>query len=321
MAIEIADLSTLYSANTTVDINQKAMMPGFFNQNWQSEIQGHNKVVIQDYEYNTAPSNRTRGADRIAAKESSAKQLVLEINHRAEQANSIDYEDVDEIPTDILSRVRQSQAATMAAGHPNSIDTILFTAFTGYTYSTAQTRTLGTATKDFIDFNEPYEGTGKGYRLVYDAIRAFELYLYRLNVLDPGMLIGGEVGSPWMIMSPELMDGFVAWMADNNYHWDSLTSASLVNSSVLGTERFRGRLRGIELYVTNNFPVPGDRQWKIYGGTNQCATYATKPPLVMIYPPDSPGLTAYEWELRQVVRYAEKEINPQLKFLVNIRQK
>ena len=51
MAIEIADLSTYYSAMTTVDINEKAVWPMLCNRSWEAELQGQNKVIIQDPTY------------------------------------------------------------------------------------------------------------------------------------------------------------------------------------------------------------------------------------------------------------------------------
>ena len=107
MAIEIADLSTYYSALTTVDVNETAVWPMLCNRMWEAELQGQNKVVIQDPAYNTSPAGRTRGADFTGTKkESSADQIELVVNHRSEQRNVLDYEDAEEAPIDWMNRIR-----------------------------------------------------------------------------------------------------------------------------------------------------------------------------------------------------------------------
>ena len=128
MTIQIADLSTYYSAMTTVDVNETAVWPMLCNRMWEAELQGQNKVVIQDPEYNTAPADRTRGSDfTTTKKESSSDQIELVINHRSEQRNVLDYEDSEEAPIDWMNRIRASQAIDLVVEGANSINSTVYT--------------------------------------------------------------------------------------------------------------------------------------------------------------------------------------------------
>ena len=135
MAVEIADLSTYYSAMTTVDVNEMAVWPMLCNRMWEAELQGQNKVVIQDPTYNTSPADRTRGSAYTTTKaESSSDQIELVVNHRSEQRNVLDYEDSEEAPIDWLNRIRASQAIDLVVDGPNSINSTVYADMTGSTF-------------------------------------------------------------------------------------------------------------------------------------------------------------------------------------------
>ena len=109
MTLTVSDLSTYYSAMTTTELWEQALWPSLCNRMWEGELQGQNKVVIQDPSYNTEPRSRNRGDDfRATSDEVEADQITLTINHRAEQNTKIDREDVDESPIDWLSRIAAS---------------------------------------------------------------------------------------------------------------------------------------------------------------------------------------------------------------------
>ena len=314
MAIEVADLGVEYSGMTTVDINQGSLWPNMFNRNWQAALMGVNKVVIQNPTYNTDPADRTREANFIKTpKEGSATQIELTVNVRREQANTFDYEDVEEAPIDWLNRTRMSQAATMAAGNAQSIDTAIFSAFSSLTFGAAQQFSLGKAGTDFIATAAPHVGSGKGYGLVKDAIRAFSLYMFRNNAIQPGQLIGGTVGTPFMVMQPELLIGFSDWLVDQGYSWDTLTQSGLVGNSVLGRGAYRGTLHGVELYSSNTMAVPAtNKNWVFYGATDQVMTVAQKPTFTQIISPME-NQKGPKWLLRTITRWGSVEINPVLK--------
>lgn len=318
MAIEKADLEIGYSELQIVDINQSSTWPMLMDRSYESQLQGKDEVVIQKYDYNTDPENRNRGDSFDTPKESSATQLRLTVNNRMEQANSVDYEDLEEVPVDLLNPLRASQMATMAAGATNSIDRKLHAAFTGSNF-TGQTATFGAAGTDFIARTGAYEGTGRGYGLVHDCIRHFFTYLQRQNAYDGTFIGGNGVGRPWVKFHPELHAGYSNWLAEHGFHWDTLTSAALVQGSVLSGETFGGRILGIDIYVSNNYTVPpANGMWTFHAGTTQCWTLAFKAPYVRVLSPmenqDGP-----EWVLRQIVRMADLELNPTLKHEYKIR--
>ena len=318
MAIEVADLSTYYSAMTTVDVREVAVWPMLCNRNWEAELQGQDKVVIQDPTYNTEPANRTRGADFTATKnESSSDQIVLTVNHRNEQRNVLDYEDAEETPIDWLNRIRLSQAIDMATGGANSINTTVYNDMTGSTFPAAQKRTLGTAGTDFIDSDNPYVGTGRGYGLVHDAITAWDLYMQRANLR--GTTIGGSVGESCMVMSPELFSGYRGWTIEQGYQWDTLTASVLGAGGVLTGERYVGSIFGIKFITSNRYPVPtGNAMWRIHAFTTGCFTFAMKSPLVQILSPQINQTGPY-WDMKQLGRWATKEINDTFKYEFLVR--
>ena len=318
MAIEIADLSTYYSAMTTVDLRELAVWPALCNRNWEAELQGQNKVVIQDPTYNTDPATRTRGADFTSTKkESSSDQLTLQVNNRNEQRNVLDYEDAEEAPIDWLNRIRMSQAIDMATANTNSVNTSVYAAMTGSTFSGAQDQTLGTATSDFIDNDAPYNGTGRGYGLIHDAIGRWDLYMQRANMR--GTTIGGAVGETTIVMPPELFVGYRQWTVEQGYQWDALTSSVLSSGGVLTGERFVGSMFGIRFVTSNRYSEPvGNAMWRIHAFTTGCFTFAMKSPFVQILSPTTNQTGPY-WDLKQIGRWAILEINPTFKSVYKIR--
>ena len=320
MAIEIADLSTYYSAMTTVDINEKAVWPMLCNRSWEAELQGQNKVIIQDPSYNTSPATRTRGADFTSTKaESSSDQIEFTITNRSEQRNILDYEDSEEAPIDWLNRIRASQAIDLIVDGANSINSTVYAAMTGATYTASQKATFGTAGTDFIDDSGPYAGTGRGYGLIHDALTAWDLYLQRQNIHD-GSTIGGGVGEFCVVMHPELFSGYRSWLAENGYQWDTLTSSVLGSGGVLSGERFMGSIFGLKFITSNRYAVPtGNALWKFHAFTTNCFTFAMKSPLVQILSPTTNQTGPY-WDMKQISRWGIKEINPTFKFEFNIRK-
>ncbi len=319
MAPTTSDLVTIYSARTTTEINQRSVWSQFFNRNWEAELQGAEKVVIQDYDYNVTVSNANRGDDIKAPADISADQLTLTINKRPEVANFINYEDAGEIPVEPLSRMRAAQIAAMMAGQTESVERVLGAHVAGLTYATGQKDTFGTAGTDFV--SQAGEGTGKGFELVDDAIRRFEIYCQRKALFQPGSLIGGGVGTPVVVMHPELHSGYAKWFAQTyGGAWEAVGRTVLQNSSILGAERFRGMPHGIPLFVTNDLAVPTGssggttRPWKFYGITDQCNTFARKPSIVKVLDPSNPAVRSLNWEISQRDRYGFLEVNPVLKY-------
>lgn len=324
MAIEIADLTTLYSAQTTVDVRENAVWPMLTNRMWEGELTSAYKVVIQDPTYNTKPKARTRGADFQASDEVSSDQIELIVTNEVEQNTRFDYEDIPEAPIEWLARTRMSQALSLmtedgdtAAG--DSINTSLYRAMTGSTFANAQKRTFGTDATDFISRNASnnYAGTGRGYGLLTDAITAVDIYIQRAN--QRGSTIGGSVGEPVVVMAPELFAGYRQYLLEQKYYFEAVNSAIFSNGSILSGERFMGKIFGINFMTSNRYSVPtGNGDWKLHMFTPNCFAFAMKPPYVQIL---APGVNQNgpHWRLIQINRWAIKEINDAFKFEITVK--
>ena len=322
MAIEITDLSTYYSAMTTVDVRENAVWPALCNRNWEAELQGQNKVVIQDPTYNTDPADRTRGAAfTTTKKESSADQIELIVNHRSEQRNVLDYEDSEEAPIDWLNRIRMSQALDMATADQNSVNSTVYTDMTRAAgFTNAQKVALGTAGTDFIPNTAPYKGAGRGYGLIHDGIGMWDLYMQRQNMR--GTTIGGSVGENGIVMPPELFAGYRQWTIEQGYQWDTLTASVLNSGGILTGDRYMGSMFGIKFLTSNRYAVPtgtgAGGRWTFHAFTTSCFTFAMKSPLVQILSP-TVNQSGPEWDMKQIGRWATKEVNPSFKYEFSVR--
>ena len=319
MAIQVADLSTYYSAMTTTDVNEIAVWPMICNRMWEAELQGQDKVVIQDPAYNTEPASRDRGDAFTNTKaEVSSDQIVLTVNHRSEQRNVLDYEDSEETPINWLNRIRASQAIDMASGGPNSVNSTVYADMTRSAgFAAAQKQTLGTDAADFISRSGSYSGTGRGYGLILDAITRWDNYRKRGNFDGP--TIGGGVGESCIVMAPELFSGFRQWLVEQKYQWDELTRQALVNGGVLTGEDYEGMIFNTKFFTSNRYNVPtGNGDWKMHAFTTAAFTFAMKSPLVQILSPTT-NQSGPEWDMKQIGRWAVKEINPAFKFEFTIK--
>ena len=278
--IGTANLLEAYSAQTVQELRQDSMWLTLMSQEatepWASGNANMVNIPVPNYDYvadadsstgGNQPAgvqavDRGRGGAWATANSMRDDNLTFQRSSGSNTSNELDVEDVAELTWGILEAVRSRQQYALR----RDVDSKLFKAFTGGigTGATEQTK-YGTAGTNYISRTAPYDVAGTGsYEYIWSAIRAFALKCERANV---NSMESDSVGRKFMVLPPELFDGFTNWLLEQNFQWDALTSDLLEQGSVRGGGMFQGRLRGIDIFTDNNVAVPtGSANWNFFAG-------------------------------------------------------
>ncbi|MCY4058469.1 MAG: hypothetical protein OXG44_10750, partial [Gammaproteobacteria bacterium] len=166
---------------------------------------------------------------------------------------------------DLLEENREQQMYILR----RKVDLALFTAWTA-AIAAGQTTVLGTAGTDTVSISAPWKAAGRGFGLIWDAIDTAVVYWNRAEV---DSMESDSVGRKFMVLPVELMNGFSNWMLDQKYSWDSLTEGVIGRASVGAEGMFRGRIKGVDMFVDSNVKVPSKAttNWEFYSGVRAAA--------------------------------------------------
>ena len=204
MAVVAADLLTVMSDQTTVEVREKNLLGNLYSQYGAQTTQwanGANKVDIPIPDFATdfdEADQRARGGNWPNAAQATASHVELTRSDGYAKGFNIDMEDAGEINWDVVGRYRSR--ASWAIRH--TLDTKAYDALVALPSTTI---TGGTAGSTFISNTAPYQSTiaTNAQSAIIDAIERLSLAAYRLDVVD-GEQVAGSAGSPFIIIQPEL---------------------------------------------------------------------------------------------------------------------
>lgn len=288
MPIPAADLPTLASARTFVELREKNLALNLFDGSHGADwVAGRvNSVKIAKPNFNVVPATqRARGGNWAAAAKPDQASVVLARADGYSSSMEIDWEDAMEVPWPVVERYRSRVSYSIR----HEIDTKVFDFAIGAASTTNQ---FGAAGTDYIDVatgnKEVNPGTEDG--LVVRAIEDWSGKAYRLNAID-GDAIAGTTSTPFMIIHPELVKVLRRELRKMNLSLDALTE-ELLRSNVGIAEGngqlFVGSLFGVRIFSWNHLVVPAaDQPWIIYAAIPQAVAANVRTPLTQIWTPET----------------------------------
>lgn len=316
MAIASEDRLAVWSAQTAIELRQKALMYNLFDHSWEAPwVAGAESVSIPipDWATNTTPtpdegvtaSSRGRGADWATAQNLDNDIVKLTRYGGYSTANVVLWEDALELPWDAVGRTRSRQVYVMA----QEIDKAMYTVARA---ATGNAITVGAAGTQFVARIAPFSYTlAAGDRHpILEAIEHFALKAYRANVIDGEGSPTGQAGAPFMILQPELTMSLTRYMESLGLKFDPLSSELLKDNPSAMTGQYIGNLRGVSLYSWNNLAVPASgANWEFYAGIREAMAVGIRPPITQYFPPESNQVSSKpEHLMRQAGDYAVVEI-------------
>ena len=294
MAIASEDRLQVWSAQTAIELRQKALMYNLLDHSWEAPwVAGAESVTIPipDFVHNTTPtpdegvnaSSRARGADWADAQNLDSDVVKLTRSGGFSTANQVLWEDALELPWDAVGRTRSRQVYALR----RQIDTAMYTAARA---AAGTTITTGAAGATFVSRTAPYTYTlAAGVRHpVLTAIEAFALVAYRANVIDGEGSPTGGAGRPFIILPPELSMSLSQYMETQGIHFDPLSSELLKENPAAMAGQYMGNLRGVSVYSWNAIAVPtGTNNWTAYAGVREAMAVGIRPPIVQYFPPET----------------------------------
>ena len=322
MAYTTTDFSKFWSAQTFREVRRSSIMYSLTSREWtQPWVAGQVQVTIPVPDWEVSGSEgvgtvtRNRAGNWATANKGDQDTIVFERSGGLSISNTIDWEDVIELPWPVVEQTRSRQAYEMSKSLDDAIYTYIDGQIAGET-STPNFEALGSNTNN-IDRVTGRAATSAASELVYDAISDYNLKLAVADI-DPGA--GDAVGSKWLIMRPEIFVVLREFMLDKKYSWDPLTEDLLRNNSVLAGRGYQGRLLGVDIFVTNTVPKPSGKKsntaanraanWRMLAGLNIGCLANTRPPLSQFFTPSENQISANPAYLfRQVMDYGHKTTN------------
>jgi len=262
------NLVELYGSQTLEKLRQESMWMSLLDQGrttrWAAGEIAQEKIPIWDGSVVTA-SDRERGGAWAKATSVKDDQIMFGRTGGVTSSVELDVEDVAEVSYDILEETRSEQEYKLK----RKLDSAFFTAWTG-AIKAGQTTALGTSGTDTISISAPWQGAGKGFELIWEAIDTLAVTWDRSFV---DSMESDSVGRKFMVLPVELMNGFANWMLNKGYSWDALTEGVISSASVGASGMWKGRIKGIDLFRDSNLAVPASasQNWKFYGGVRAAA--------------------------------------------------
>ena len=311
MAIASEDRLKVWSAQTAVELRQKALMYNLLDHSWEAPwVAGAENVTIPIPNWvhasdGVTAATRARAGDWEAANAISSDVVKLGRSGGYSLSNEVLWEDALELPWDAVGRTRSRQVYAMA----QAIDIAMYTA--AHT-AAGMTITAGTAGTVFVSNSAPYNYTvpATGRHPVLQAIEAFALIAYRANVIDGEGSPTGGAGRPFIVLQPELTMSLSQYMEAQGIHFDPLSAELLKEnpSSMMG--QYMGNLRGVGVYSWNALVVPtGSTNWLAYAGIREAVAVGIRPPVVQYFPPETNQVSSEPAHImRQAGDYAIIEV-------------
>lgn len=345
MAMTAADMRQWFSARTTVDLERRPTILPFFDRSWQAELLMNEQTTIQNWNLaNAAPTEQsgfTRAQAKAAwqaSKELARTQIVHKWTEQEQSAVDVPNLDMIQSPVRDLEKTRAAIATQLATKIEDNTVAYL-TGLTSVEIGTAfnaaanpneggtgpngnagsiRKMTLGTNTNS-IDMNGvPANDTARD--LIRLAIRRASTYFMRQLVLT-GVGVGNQRPSGLVaFMQPELLSVFADSMEDaSGGAWARPEQAAAEGPSILRTERYAGRYRGVDVVGTPALPAPAaaGTNWAFFIMTREAVAFSRSNPVIQMLTP-STNQAAPVYRLRQLVWFGRQLVNRHLIMRVEI---
>ena len=332
MAYTNEDYLLAFSARTVEQLRQEPIWMNLTTQDadtsrWSSGAHTV-RIPVPDWAVNTTPtpdegvatSTRARGAGWATANRGDQSVLNFTRSGGFSISNEILYEDVIELPWDVLAETRARQQYEMN----KSLDEAIYAAVLAGVANSDTTR-IGTAggSGTFLRPAAPYSAMGDVGKLIADVIDDFSLKCQMMNVNSN---VSDSVGRKYIVMNPAVFRQLIVHMRAQGYSYDPLTSDLLRNNTVLAGAGYMGRLNGIDIISWNGATVPaagataGTNDWKILCGVNAAWKADVRPPVVQTFTPSTNQTsTSIAHLFRQAADYGHLEIHGGLMHRYNLR--
>ena len=252
------------------------------------------------------PASRNRAGDWSAMSGVASSRLTFTRSGGHAISNFIGVEDELEANWPVLEEWRNRQAYELGRQVNNSI----LTAIRGYPNNSVQ---LGT-TSNRINPNGTWNNNN-ARALPHDAIDQWSLLIQERDLNES---LSEGLGPAYAIMHPRIFRVLRADMLARDYHWDELTGNALREGGVLSSVGWQGRLYGVNIYVSNDWPIAvahataraSDVDWYITCGMSTAVAANVRPPIAQYFTPaenqitDQPG-----YVFRQAVDYGVLELD------------
>jgi len=313
MAYGNADYSQMWSATVLADLRRTSVGLALTSQQWtQPWVDGQTQVHIPDPKWEPADTSddttegvkvvsRNRGGNWATARK--GDQAVTQFSRSGgwSVADTIDWEDLLELPWPVAEDTRQFQAYAIRRYVDDTILSLIFASVPA-----AKTSALGTSGTDTISISEPYQSAGSIGALLVEAIEAYMLDLKIANAIDSSESMGG-LGAPYCMMSPQVFKALRKYLRDEKFSWDTLTSDTLTTMTLLGGGPFMGRLFGCDIMASN---APGlaaataSASWNVYFSLPNVHIANVRPSLTQILSPGENQVSEKPaWLARSVGEY------------------
>ena len=120
------------------------------------------------------------------------------------------------------------------------------------------------------------------------AIEEIALWAYRNDFIDGANSPTGKVGTPFIIVQPELAASLTKWFRSLGLSYDPVTAETLgSNPGLLDGTGIIGTLNGVMVFTYNHLAVPtGSNDWEFYAGVKEAVAVGLRDPLVRYLTPE-----------------------------------
>ena len=317
MALASEDRKAVWSARTVAELRERSIFYNLMDRSWETEwVNGAKSVDIPkpNWTHNTTPSpdegvgssDRARGGNW--ATEAEPDQSIVQLTRSGGKAstNKIDWEEATEIPWPIVDRHRSRQSYTIA----HDIDTAMYDAARALP---SMTITGGTDGDTFVENSAPYDytiATGKRHP-VAQVVDQIALIVYRANAVLSAASPTAQVGTPVLVISPELCLSFSIWLEEKGLGFDPLTREILRdNPANFNGMDIAGRYHGVDIIGWNHIGVPGgNNNWSGYAAIPEAYAVGIRPALSQYWDPANNQISSNPAHLiRSVADWAGVEV-------------
>ena len=329
MAFDVpTDLETIYSRRTAITLHREPTIMQLMNRAWEADVMRAHQTVISVPDLSAAAATtRTREANYPTANTLGARQITLAVDQHLQANFKVHYLDMMEVPWPILEQSRQEATMTMSEQIEDNLvaylDSLSTTTLARYDTTVADgnigLKSYGGSAGPFINGAGEAGSTAtvdaKSYILSF--IKFCATRFMKINV-SRGQYIGDMPSGNEMfcLLHPELFDLLVDWLAEQDYHWDMLTSGLLDGPSILQSDQWRGQLSKINIITSNSLTQPpatdaSGSPWRIYCGTPKAVAFAMRPILTHIWS-DAQNETSPSTVVRQLCDFGRVLVNNDL---------
>ena len=304
MAITAANLKTVISEKTTLELEKSTIMQALCDPSWNARVQNAKGVEIPTITWAARAASADINAGRTLTwptpTEASETFQTLSIDREFKQGNKVPVlHSSENIPRNLVERAR----ANISRKTRQAIDADLLAEITGATYATAQNiQSTSTAANNSFDISNDKGGSNVGKLLLE------QIFDYGDALISMGAVLGdGEAPSGFYCLMPvKLRRALHDYLLAQKYSYDPLTASLLERSGIFASGQYGGRLNGVDIIIQPLLPTPAAAaDFNIYFGARQALAYGIRPTWTQTIAPTSDAATDLAFIVNQVTVWGQ----------------